>query len=113
MRTGADHGRREARYLACGRSDPGPRSSACDAAPPIRCRHAPRRIDDRSDGPQRGVDERGRVLGAPGLEGRKWIDQVVEWGADAIAEQRNSGYNGEQETKMAEKRKRPPIKRAR
>ena len=47
MRTGADHGRREARYLACGRSDPGPRSSACDAAPPIRCRHAPRRIDDR------------------------------------------------------------------
>ncbi len=28
MRTGADHGLREARYLACGRSDPGPRSNA-------------------------------------------------------------------------------------
>ena len=51
MRTGADHGRREARYLACGRSDPGPHSRARDAAPPIRCRHAPRRIDDRQDGP--------------------------------------------------------------
>ena len=64
MRTGADHGRREARYLACGRSYPGPRSNACDAAPPIRCRHAPRRIDDRSDGPEPAVDERGRVHAA-------------------------------------------------
>jgi len=52
MRTGADHGTREARYLACGRSDPGPRSNACDVAPPIPCRHAPRRFDDRSDGPE-------------------------------------------------------------
>ncbi len=76
MRTGADHGRREARYLACGRSDPGPRSSACDAAPPIRCRHAPRRIDDRSDGPQPAVDERGRVHDAPEVAGWAWIDRV-------------------------------------
>lgn len=44
MRTGADHKPREARHLACGRSDPGPRSNACDVGPPIQCRHAPRRI---------------------------------------------------------------------
>ena len=42
MRTGADHRKREARYLACGRSDPGPRSNARDAAPPI---HADMRRD--------------------------------------------------------------------
>src|SRR5271165_6716544 len=97
----ADDGLREARYLACGRRDPGPRSSACDAAPPIRCRYAPRRIDDRSDGPQPAVDERGRVHGAPGLAGRNWIDQVVEPSADALAEQSKSGYSGVQETNMA------------
>ena len=44
---------------------------------------------------------------------RRWIDQVVDQSADAVAEPRKSGYSGEQETKMAEKRKRPPIKRAR
>jgi len=52
MRTGADHRRREARNLACGRSDPRPRSSAYNAAPRIRCQHALRRPKDRSNGPQ-------------------------------------------------------------
>jgi len=46
MRTGADHGKREARHLACSRLDLGPRSNACDVAPPIPCRHGPRRLDD-------------------------------------------------------------------
>jgi hypothetical protein len=53
--------------------------------PPIRCRHAPRRIDDRSDGPQPAVDERGRVRGDPGLAGRNWIDRVVEQRAYSFA----------------------------
>jgi hypothetical protein len=52
MSDSANNGMQEARYLACGRSDPGPPSSGCDAAAPIRCRQAPGRIDDRSDGPQ-------------------------------------------------------------
>jgi hypothetical protein len=59
------------------------------------------------------VDEGGRVHGAPGLADRNWIDQVIEQSADAVAEPRKSGYSGEQETKMAEKRKKPPIKSAR
>jgi hypothetical protein len=53
------------------------------------------------------------VHGASGLTGRNRIDQVVQRQARRVAEQRKFGYSGEQETKMAEKRKRHPIKRAR
>jgi hypothetical protein len=47
MRTGADQGRRNARYLACGRGPCGvfgPCPIACDDAPSIRWKSAPRRF---------------------------------------------------------------------
>jgi hypothetical protein len=52
------------------------------------------------------------VHGASGLAARNRIDQVVQRRAPRVAEQRKFGYSGEQETKMAEKRKKTPIKRA-
>jgi hypothetical protein len=65
--------------------------NACDVAPPIPCRHAPRRLDDGFDGPEGAVDERGRLHGASELEGWKWIDRAVHPQAWRIAEQRKSG----------------------
>ena len=60
--------------------------------PPIK--RAPRRIDDRTDGPNPAVDERGRVHGASGPAGRNRIDQVVQRRAPRVAEQRKFGYSG-------------------
>lgn len=110
MRTGADYGQREARYLACGRIDPGPRSSACDDAPRFRRRHAPRRIDDRSDGPNPTVDERVRVHGAPGLRLPARIDPGDRQRARRVADRRRIGYNSKEEATMAARKREAPIR---
>jgi transposase len=48
MRTGADQGRRNARYLACG-ALARPRRIACDSAPSFRWKGAPRRLSRCQD----------------------------------------------------------------
>ena len=67
MRTGADQGRRDARYLACGRTPcgVGPRSTACDDAPSLRWKHAPRRFERCTTAAIPPVAERGGLHGAP------------------------------------------------
>ena len=60
---------------------------------------------------QPAVDERGRLHGASGLAARRRIGPAASRAARRIAQQRKFGYPGEQERKMAGKRKATPIKR--
>jgi hypothetical protein len=53
------------------------------------------------------------VHGAPGLARWTRIDTTAQDRAKPIADQSKSRYHGATETKMAEKRKKTPIKRAR
>jgi hypothetical protein len=69
MRTGADQGRREARYLACGRAI-GPRSSACDDARESDGKMRRGGSKAARTQHQHPVDERGRVHGVPELSAK-------------------------------------------
>lgn len=75
----------------------------CPADPMPTCAATAQRPLKRSS---THVDDRGRLHGAPGLEGCKWIDRAVHLRARHTAQQGKFRYFGEQETTLAGKRKR-------